>query len=435
MKREQEETMMTAKLINVEGSKIKIELTLELSRSMLDTEINIQKGLNEVGCIASKEALKYLDTDGSPLKIGEETWKSKGEQPKEYQTPYGEVIVNRHVYQRSIGGKTYCPLEREARIIITSTPLFAKQVSSKMSGMAGKEVKNDLAENHGRKVALSYIQRLSEAVGSIVQAKEEAWSYAPPKEEVQITTVGIGLDGTCMLICEDGYREAMVGSISLYDSEGERQHTIYLGAAPEYGKKSFLTRLEREIERVKKRYPGAKLVGIADGAESNWKFLEKQTEEQILDFYHASGYLGALAEALHPNTVSKQKEWLTKNCRELKYEKGKAAELLNLMKEVKQEKSHSKNLTEKLQAAITYYENHQHQMDYAEYIEKKYPIGSGVTEAACKTLVKQRLCCSGMRWKEKGAGIILSLRALVLTKERWSQFWAKLDQYGFPVEP
>jgi hypothetical protein len=435
MKREQEETMMTAKLINVEGSKIKIELTLELSRSMLDTEINIQKGLNEVGCIASKEALKYLDTDGSPLKIGEETWKSKGEQPKEYQTPYGEVIINRHVYQRSVGGKTYCPLEREARIIITSTPLFAKQVSSKMSGMAGKEVKNDLVENHGRKVALSYIQRLSEAVGSIVQAKEEAWSYAPPKEEVKITTVGIGLDGTCMLMCEDGYREAMVGSISLYDSEGERQHTIYLGAAPEYGKKSFLTRLEREIERVKKRYPEAKFVEIADGAESNGQFLEKQTEEQILDFYHASGYLGALAEALHPNTVSKQKEWLSKNCRELKHEKGKAGELLNLMKEVKEEKSHSKNLSEKLQAAITYYENHQHQMDYAEYLEKKYPIGSGVTEAACKTLVKQRLCCSGMRWKEKGAGIILSLRALVLTKERWSQFWAKLDQYGFPVEP
>jgi len=66
--------------------------------------------------------------------------------------------------------------------------------------MAGKEVKNDLLENHGRKVALSYIQRLSEAVGSVVQAKEEAWSYAPPKEDSQIATVGIGLDGTCMLI-------------------------------------------------------------------------------------------------------------------------------------------------------------------------------------------------------------------------------------------
>lgn len=33
---------MTAKLINIEGSKIKMELTLELSRSMLETEVNIQ---------------------------------------------------------------------------------------------------------------------------------------------------------------------------------------------------------------------------------------------------------------------------------------------------------------------------------------------------------------------------------------------------------
>ena len=222
--------------------------------------------------------------------------------------PYGEVVVNRHVYQRSVGGKTYCPLEREARIIVISTPLFAKQVSSKM---ADKEVKNDLSENHSRDVAISCIQRLSEAVGSVVQAKEEAWSYAPPKEDKQITTVGVGLDGTCMLICEDGYREAMVGTLSLYDSEGERQHTIYLGAAPEYGKKSFLERLEREIERAKKNYPEAKLVGIADGAESNWKFLEKQIEDQILDFYHASGYLDVVAEALHPDAPSKQKEWLT----------------------------------------------------------------------------------------------------------------------------
>lgn len=53
-----------------------------------------------------------------------------------------------------------------------------------------------------------------------------------------------------MLVCEDGYREAMVGTVSLYDGEGVRQHTIYLGAAPEYGKKSFLKRLEREIKRA-----------------------------------------------------------------------------------------------------------------------------------------------------------------------------------------
>ena len=45
-------------------------------------------------------------------------------------------------------------------------------------------------------------------------------------------------------------------------------------------------------------------------------------------------------------------------------------------------------------------------MDYSTHIEKDLPIGSGVTEAACKTLVKQRLCGSGMRWKNKGAKVI-----------------------------
>ncbi len=59
----------------------------------------------------------------------------------------------------------------------------------------------------------------------------------------------------------------------------------------------------------------------------------------------------------------------------------------------------SQSFQEKLHRAITYFANHQHQMNYARYRAKRFPIGSGVTEAACKTLVKQRLCCSGMKWK------------------------------------
>jgi hypothetical protein len=54
----------------------------------------------------------------------------------------------------------------------------------------------------------------------------------------------------------------------------------------------------------------------------------------------------------------------------------------------------------------------------------------GVTEAACKTLVKQRLCNSGMRWKSQGAKIVLTLRGLVQSGNRWQQFWDKIDQYG-----
>jgi hypothetical protein len=37
---------------------------------MLESEIKIQEKLNEAGRIASKEALKQQDTDGSVLEIG-----------------------------------------------------------------------------------------------------------------------------------------------------------------------------------------------------------------------------------------------------------------------------------------------------------------------------------------------------------------------------
>ena len=55
-----------------------------------------------------------------------------------------------------------------------------------------------------------------------------------------------------------------------------------------------------------------------------------------------------------------------------------------------------------LQECITYFSNHLLQIRYARYRDKGMRIGSGVTETACKTLVKQRLCCSGMRWTPEG---------------------------------
>ena len=78
---------MGVQLISIEGTKVKMEVTIELSRSMLTSEENIQQSLNEVGCIATASALKYLDTDGSEISIAGEVMRTKGEQSKAYQTP------------------------------------------------------------------------------------------------------------------------------------------------------------------------------------------------------------------------------------------------------------------------------------------------------------------------------------------------------------
>ena len=82
----------------------------------------------------------------------------------------------------------------------------------------------------------------------------------------------------------------------------------------------FLKRLIREIELLKQKYPDANYIGIADGAQFNWDFLIDHTDTQILDFYHASGYLGAVAKARHPQDKLEQKQWLSESCHALKHD-------------------------------------------------------------------------------------------------------------------
>ncbi len=421
-----------AEIIARDGNEVTLQVTLKLSGSLLEMENVILDACNEVGCVATTEALRRFDTDGSPIKWGEVKMTARGKNNKTYQTPYGSIALKRYVYQSAKGGRIYCPLEQNARIIRHATPKFAQQISHKYAVMNAPSVCLDLEANHHRKIAHSYLQDVGDWVGSIAQAKEEVWTYETPPLDAAITTIAISLDGAYVLMREEGYREAMVGNLSLYDVTGKRQHTVYLGEAPEYGKGTFFKRLEREIATVKKHYPKALYLGIADGASSNWRYLEKHTDRQLLDFFHVTEYLAKVAYAAYPGKTDKPKRtlWLDERCQQLKHQPDTAETLIREMETLSRKTSLTKTIKADLQAALTYFRNHRHMMDYAAHTQANLPIGSGVTEAACKTLVKQRLCGSGMRWKSQGAKVILSLRALIQSKGRWQQFWDKVDQYG-----
>jgi hypothetical protein len=412
-----------------------VQITIPYRKSMLEGEDTIQAALNEAGTVMTGEILERFDSDGSPMMIGDSKWTSKGKVEKTYQTPYGETTIERHVYQSSRGGRIFCPLERDARIIITATPKFSKILSSKYSEFGSSRVVEDLDSNHQRKVARSFVQNICDAIGAVAFAKEEDWKYDLPKLDKPIETVAIGLDGTCMHITEDGYRQTMVGTIALYDKSGERQHTIYTSATPEYGKKSFMNRLKSEAQRVKAILPQANYVGLADGAKENWEFLREHTDTQVLDFYHATEYLSTAADVLFSkkSEIGQKKEWMENSCHDLKHKHRAAGRLLTEFQEFDSATKLNKESRDDLKSVITYFENNRPLMNYADALEKGFPIGSGVTEAACKVIVKQRLCNAGMKWGERGAAIVLSLRSLNYTKGRWEQFWNKIDRYGFPL--
>jgi hypothetical protein len=422
-----------AKVVKRSGEEVTVEVTVWLRGSLLEMEAAILEASNAVGCCATEEALQRFDTDGSALRIGEIKLTARGRDPKEYQTPYGAVQVERYVYQSSRGGRIYCPLEHQARIVRGATPRFASQLSHKYAQLNVRAVQADLEQNHGRTVAASYIQNVAEWVGAIAMAKEEDWEYALPALDAPIATVVVSRDGAMIPMADPaGYREAMVGTLSFYDHEGERQHSSYLAAAPEYGKQAFLQRLEREILRAKQHFPKALYLGIADGAASNWRFLEQHTDRQLIDFFHATEYVGKLAQATYPHRQGEHQraQWQRAHCSTLKHDPNALDGLIDEAARLSQRRSLSQKVRDDALSAWTYFTNHRHQMDYPGFIAAGLPIGSGVTEAACKTLVKQRLCASGMRWKTKGAGIVLSLRTLTQTAGRWTQFWHKIDQFG-----
>lgn len=295
--------------------------------------------------------------------------------------------------------------------------------------MSGEQAREDLHQNHGIKVSKKLIQSVNERVGSILVDKEQKWRYENPVLKGEVSAIGISRDGTTILIKGESYKETMTGTISLYDKDGERLHTIYTGCSPEHGKATFDYVFSQEIERIQCKYPKVTYAGIADGDKGNWTFLGPYTDVDIIDFWHATEYLGNYAKAVYLDQAEREK-WMEISCSKLKNKKGGAAKLLAEMEDYAlthsiDEKEHP------IMRAVTYFTNHKPKMNYWKYQKEKLPIGSGVVEAACKTLVKQRFSRSGSRWTRNTVDNILLSRSLILTKGRWQQFWNKVDRYGF----
>ncbi len=132
---------MSACILSTQNQETQILITIQHGHSMLEFEDRLQTELNEAGVLASGQQLECMDTDGSPITMGSVRMSCKRKkEPKVYETPWGAVKVARNVYQSNKGGKTFCPLDQNARIIVNSTPAFARMVSWKYAQMAAPQV-------------------------------------------------------------------------------------------------------------------------------------------------------------------------------------------------------------------------------------------------------------------------------------------------------
>jgi hypothetical protein len=435
-----------------------VEIEVPAGTSMLEAETLMQAALVEAGAAIVGEFLHASDADGQPLEYQKRRFTAKAEkESRVVECTFGAVTVSRWAYQSSRGGKCYYPLDHKMELAGSATPKLARSLAFKMAHAPAARVCQDLEENHSRKVSVHFVQATTDLIGELALELQPVPDTREMPDPRDVAVIGVGIDGATLQITvepdEPGkpsrgetmpvkprdqrkgrrheWRVAMVGTITFYNKAGERLGTIYTGCAPPEvpgeGKEDFWFLMERELATVKARYPKAVYHGISDGARDFVPWLKANTDKMTLDFFHAAGYLSGAASGMVAAGKGQERrtsQWLTAACHQLKHADGAAAQLLAEMQSSLVSGHQSLLAGERLEKAVTYFENNLDRMDYAAKVRAHHPIGSGVTEAACGLIIKDRMCNRGMRWSLRTAQHIITLRSIINTTANcWQNFW------------
>jgi len=133
----------------------------------------------------------------------------------------------------------------------------------------------------------------------------------------------------------------------------------------------------------------------------------------VVDYYHASKRLWTMAEILFGGG-STAKGWV-RRMQKLLLKPNGVRRVLNSAAVLRSRCKLKENARSDFGTAYNYLRDRTRWMRYAAYKRVGVPRGSGVTEAACKTIYTQRLKLSGMRFKKAGGQTILNLRVMLLS--------------------
>jgi hypothetical protein len=164
-------------------------------------------------------------------------------------------------------------------------------------------------------------------------------------------------------------------------------------------------------------------LALSDGGAGLEDFFRKNFPRAtvILDFWHAKEHLVELGKALYGEESAEGQQWLDERCHQLKAEGGAA---VRVSLEAIDVSGRNELVREHHRRETNYFRNHEHKMNYPDYLNHGWQIGSGPVESACKTVVNNRLAGSGMRWGSPGSNAVCHLRALFLSqRNQWEGFW------------
>lgn len=403
------------------------------------------------------EELARYDVTTEQVAVEGVTYRQTLTSPETYLSAAGPVTVTRHLYRPAgRGSKSICPLELRAGIIAGHlTPRAARHAAFVMAQLPPGESEALFDELEGMRPSRASLDRLPKTLSAHWQQHRQEWETALRTQETvpaEAAVMAVSVDGV-MIPMKDGAaernakqaepgkhgsgptgnQEVGCGTVVLYDAAGERVQTVRYGRMPESKKVTLQQELHAEVASIVALRPDLRRVYLADGAKDNWRLLKEidqalnpptQSAVNIVDFYHACEHLKKGCDAAWGESTPRGKAEFERLKTLLKEADQGADQVIRALKYQRGRARGTRR--QRLEAELTYFRNQRPHMDYAEYVRQGLPIASGVIEAACKTLVTQRMKRSGMAWRQPGGQGILTLRSLIQS-DRWHAAWTLLS--------
>jgi hypothetical protein len=396
------------------------------------------------------EEIARFDVDLPEVKIDSVSHRRVLRCPQTYMTAAGPVSVERSLYStRQDGERAVSAMEVKAGIVEGYfTPLAAQHAAWAVAHLTPQETETMFARLGGMNPSKATLDRLPKALAERHESRRVEFERNlrvvedVPKEAV---AVGVSLDGVLVPMKDGqaqqkreatrakgrlskgpaGYNEASCATLTLYDRLGDPLRTIRFARMPQKGKETLKSQLHDELAAILAKRPDLLVIKIADGVNDNWAYLgllpDGRASEQVLDFWHAAEHLHDGLAAVYGDADPRcQAEFVTYR-HILRHDTDGVEKVIRHLRYLRDQHPRRK----KLRAALKYFRNHRHRMRYASLARRHLPIGSGIVEAACKTLVTQRLKRSGMRWRHDGGQAILNLRAFEQS-DRFDRVWSMI---------
>jgi len=321
----------------------------------------------------------------------------------------------------------------------SATPALLERLARESVERTQTEVRAWLLREHGlkwsndrlRAALRGFRQALLPFIPELQKARLLHWLQCAEQSRGRHRPVlAVGRDGVMIPMRSGGYEEASTATVSVYDRQRRRLVTIYLGQMPETKQTTLSDTLTKLLTTTLQAWQGPlpRLAYITDKGSAPDEYYQcvlknmkhprddKPLEWQwVLDFYHVCCYISSIADALFNAGTKAATKWFAKMRHWLRDRRQGAAQVIRSAMQFLGRRQMTKAQESEFWKAYRYLRRHRRWMDYEGYRRRGLPIGSGVTEAACKTVFTQRFKRSGMRWGHESGQVILDLRVIHLS--------------------